>query len=204
LTLAGTTAGVAAWFLKPELHAIITPLLTLTIASACLFACLLGAIAEPRQRRLSPRVNRRVQAQLLLGGETYVGRLADISVHGARFLAEEVIDERVLALAGVLTIKTPQGESALPVQLSRQNETAGRSALGLSFTGRTVGEFATVVRLAHRSGDAYADLCDARARPAGAARLVTTLGLRGIWAFLRKLTPPTRGDWIPIRRTKLR
>jgi hypothetical protein len=204
LSLAGTTAGVAAWFVKPELHGTITPLLALTLLSACLFACLLGAIAEPRQRRLSPRVNRRIRAQLLLGGETYLGRLADISVHGARFLAEEVIDTRALALAGVLTIKSGQAETTLPVQLSRQTEAAGRSSFGLSFTGRTVGEFATVVRLAHKSGDAYADLCDARAKPAGVARLVTGLSWRGIWAFLRKLTPPTRGDWVAIRRSRLR
>ncbi len=206
VSLAGTTAGVAAWFLKPELQAMLAPLLSLTIFDACLFACLLGAIAEPRQRRLSPRVSRRVEATLLLGGERYIGRLADISVHGARFLAEEIVDLQALALAGVLTVKNAQGEATLPVQLSRQLETSGRSAFGLSFTGRTVGEFATVVRLAHRSGDAYADLCDARAQPAGLARLVTALGLRGIWAFMRKLTPPTRAEakWIPIRRSKLR
>jgi cellulose synthase (UDP-forming) len=204
ISLAGTTAGIAAWLVKPEQHTMLAPVLALTLFGACLFACLLGAIAEPRQRRLSPRVSRRVDAQLLLGGATYKGRLADISVHGARFLAEEVIDLGALALAGMLTIRSSQGDATLPVQLSRQTESAGRSAFGLSFTGRTVGEFATVVRLAHRSGDAYADLCDARAKPTGAARLITALSLRGVWAFLRRLTPPTRGEWIPIRRTRLR
>ena len=49
------------------------------------------------------------------------------------------------------------------------------TAFGLAFTGRTVGEFATVVRLAHRSGDAYADICDARAKPMGVMKLLPIL-----------------------------
>lgn len=202
VTLAGTTAGIAGWFLRPELQPLIAPLLALTLFTACLFACLLGAIAEPRQRRLSPRVSRRLEATLLLGGERFLGRLSDISVHGARFLAEETVDLQARALAGQLTLKGANGETTLPVQLSRQTETSGRSAFGLSFTGRTVGEFATVVRLAHRSGDAYADLLDSRAKPAGIAALFTQLSWRGLWAFMRKLTPPTRADakWIPLRR----
>jgi len=206
IALAGTTAGVAGWYLRPEYQHMLAPLLGLTIFSACLFACLLGAIAEPRQRRLSPRMNRRVDAELLLGGETYTGRLADISVHGARFLAEEIVDMNARALTGQLTLKTPSGTTILPVQLSRQTTASGRSAFGLSFTGRTVGEFATVVRLAHRSGDAFADACDARAKPAGLARLFAASSWRGIWAFLRKLSPPTRDDsrWIPIRRPSRR
>lgn len=206
IALAGTTAGVAAWSLRPEYQPMLAPLLALTLFGACLFACLLGAIAEPRQRRLSPRVARRVDAELLLGGEKYVGRLADISVHGARFVADEMVELSARALTGQLTLKTAAGTATLPVQLSRQMEAAGRSAFGLSFTGRTVGEFATVVRLAHRTGDAYADLCDARAAPAGPARLFATATFRGLWAFLRKLTPPTRSDakWIPIRRLKHR
>jgi cellulose synthase (UDP-forming) len=204
ISLAGTTAGIAAWFMQPPLQAVVTPLLVITMLEACLFACLLGAIAEPRQRRLSPRISRRVKAQLLLGGAKYPGRLADISVHGARFLAEENIELQARALAGQLTIKTPQGETTLPVQLSRQTEASGRSAFGLSFTGRTVGEFATIVRLAHRSGDAYADLCDARAQHAGLTRLFTMSTLRGIGAFFRKLKPPARAEaeWVPIRRNK--
>ena len=206
IALAGTTAGTAAWFLRPDLHATITPLLALTFASACAFACLLGAIAEPRQRRMSPRVTRRVKAQLLLGGEKFLGRLADISVHGARFLADDTVELHARALAGQLIITTPQGKTVLPVQLSRQTESAGRSAFGLSFTGRTVGEFAAVVRLAHRNGDAYADLLDARAKPTGLARLFAFSGLRGVWAFLRKLNPPTHADakWVPIKRREHR
>ena len=206
VALAGTTVGVASWFLRPEYQPMIAPVLALTLFSACLFACLLGAIAEPRQRRLSPRMNRRIEAELLLGGATYTGRLSDISVHGARFLAEDLVDLPARALAGKLTLKGPTGTIQLPVQLSRQTEASGRSAFGLSFTGRTVGEFATVVRLAHRSGDAYADLCDARARPAGIARLFAASSWRGIWAFLRKLSLPTRSDakWIPLRRMKHR
>jgi hypothetical protein len=202
ISLAGTTAGTAAWFVKPELWPVLTPLLALTLAGACSFACLLGAIAEPRQRRMSPRVSRRVTAQLLMGGEKFLGRLADISVHGARFIADECVELHARAMAGQLIITTPQGTTTLPVQLSRQTEAGGRSAFGLSFTGRTVGEFAAVVRLAHRSGDAYADMLDARAKPAGLTRLLTFSGLRGIWAFLRKLNPPTHADekWIPIKR----
>jgi hypothetical protein len=151
-------------------------------------------------------MNRRIEAELLLGGKRHPGRLTDISVHGARFVAEDLVQLSARALTGQLTLKTPTGETILPVQLSRQIEAGGRSAFGLSFTGRTVGEFATVVRLAHRSGDAYADLCDARAKPAGIARLFAASSWRGIWAFLRKLTPPTRSDakWIPLRRMKHR
>src|SRR6185295_606902 len=109
------------------------------------------AISEQRQRRLSPRVNRRFEAELLLGGERYSGRLADISVHGAQFVADTLIDTSVRAFAGKLTLTTEDNVTELPVQLSRQSESQGCSAFGLSFTGRTVGEFATVVRLAHRS-----------------------------------------------------
>lgn len=206
ISLAGTTAGISAWFLRPEYQAMLAPSLALTLFGACLFACLLGALAEPRQRRLSPRVARRVEAELLLGGEKYVGRLADISVHGARFLADDAVELSARALTGQLTLKTSTGRTTLSVQLSRQTESGGRSAFGLSFTGRTVGEFATVVRLTHRSGDAYADLCDARATPAGFTRLLAASSWRGIWAFLRKLAPPTRGQagWVPIRRMKHR
>jgi hypothetical protein len=151
-------------------------------------------------------VSRRVEAELLLGGEKYVGRLADISVHGARVLADDAVELSARALTGQLTLKTPTGRTTLPVQLSRQTESGGRCAFGLSFTGRTVGEFATVVRLTHRTGDAYADLCDARAAPAGFARLFAASSWRGIWAFLRKIAPPTRSQagWVPIRRMKHR
>ena len=203
ITLAGTTAGVAGWFMRPEYQHLLAAPLALTLFGACLFACLLGAIAEPRQRRLSPRMNRRIKAELLLGGERYAGRLADISVHGARFLAEEVVEMSARALAGKLTLTTPQGTTELPVQLSRQSEAGGRSAFGLSFTGRTVGEFATVVRLTHRNGDAYADMCDARAKPAGRIRLFVVSSWRGLAAFMRKISKPkTDGRWIPLRRMK--
>lgn len=206
ITLAGTTAGVAGWYMRPELQPALAPLLALTVFAACLLACLLGAIAEPRQRRLSPRISRRFEAELLLGGVRHAGRLADISVHGARFIAQDVVELSARALTGQLTLKTQSGETTLPVQLSRQNDTAGRSAFGLSFTGRTVGEFATVVRLAHQSGEAYVDLCDARAKPAGLGRLFAAASWRGLGAFVRKLTSPTRAQtkWIPIRRMRHR
>jgi cellulose synthase/poly-beta-1,6-N-acetylglucosamine synthase-like glycosyltransferase len=201
VALAGTTAGIAAWFLKPELQNAIAPMLTLTIFTAALLACLLGAVAEPRQRRLSPRVAKRFAADLLIGGTKIEGRLADISVHGARFVANNAIDLPARAFAGQLTLETPQGPATLPVQLSRQIEAHGRSAFGLSFTGRTVGEFATIVRLAHRSGDAYADLCDARAKPAGLTRLFSSLSWRGLTSLWRKVNPPpAHATWIPLRR----
>lgn len=201
LALAGTAFGTAAWFTKPELQPAMAPLLALTIFAAALLACLLGAIAEPRQRRLSPRVNRRFSADLLIGGSQVAGRLADISVHGARFIANDAVDLPARALAGQLTLETPQGKTTLPVQLSRQTEAFGRPAFGLSFTGRTVGEFATVVRLAHKSGDAYADMCDARAKSAGLTRLFTNLSWRGFASLWRKVNPPpAQAKWIPLRR----
>ena len=201
IALAGTAFGTAAWFTKPELREMIAPLLGLTIFTAALLACLLGAISEPRQRRLAPRVARRMSAELLIGGNQVVGRLADISVHGARFVADDTVDLSARALAGQLTIDTPQGRKTLPVQLSRQTEAFGRPAFGLSFTGRTVGEFATVVRLAHKSGDAYADLCDARAKRAGLTRLFSSLSWRGLWTLWRKVNPPpAQATWIPLRR----
>jgi len=180
----------------------LAPALVLTIFGACLFACLLGAIAKPRQRRLSPRVARRVEAELLLGGKHYAGRLADISVHGARFQTDEDVGPQIRALTGMLTLKGAAGATTLPVQLSRLTEADGRSAFGLSFTGRTVGEFATVVRLAHKTGDDYADLCDARAKPAGLTRLFAVSSLRGVAAFFKKISPPARREprWVPIRR----
>jgi cellulose synthase (UDP-forming) len=187
LLLAGTTAGIVALSLKGAPQAAQAAPAALTIFTALFFACLLGAVAEPRQRRMSPRMNRRLQAELLLGGEKILGRLADISVHGARFVADDLVDLPARALAGVITLNGPGGKSVLPVQLSRQTETGGRTAFGLSFTGRTVGEFATVVRLAHRSGDAYADLCDSRARPLGLLKLFPILTLRGIGSFVSRL-----------------
>ncbi len=192
LLLAGTTAGVIVLSIADAPNLPLAAPAALTIFMAFLFACLIGAVAEPRQRRLSPRVNRRLQAELLLGGETFFGRLADISVHGARFVADELVDLPARALAGIITLDSPAGRTTLPVQLSRQTETGGRSAFGLSFTGRTVGEFATVVRLAHRSGDAYADICDARARPAGLLKLSSRLVTRGMTAFLQGLLPRPR------------
>jgi hypothetical protein len=153
---------------------------------------LLGAISEQRQRRLSPRVPRRFEAQLLLGGEQYRGMLADISVHGARFVADGVVDMSASALAGKLTLTAEDSVMELPVQLSRQIEDEGRSAFGLSFTGRTVGEFATVVRLAHRSASRFADLCDARAQPTGPARLFALLTLRGIGTLFSWAKPKPR------------
>ncbi len=201
VALAGTAYGTAAWFTKPEVQADIAPLLALTVFTAALLACLLGAIAEPRQRRQAPRIARRFSADLLIGGAQVPGRLADISVHGARFIADDAVDLPARALAGQLTLETPQGKTTLPVQLSRQTEAFGRPAFGLSFTGRTVGEFATVVRLAHRSGDAYADLCDARAKSAGFTRLFTALSWRGLVSLWRKVNPPTaQVKWIPLRR----
>lgn len=206
LTLAGTTASVAALYLQSSLHPALAAAAALTIFSACLVACLLGAIAEPRQRRLSPRVNRRFQAELLLGGETFFGRLADISVHGARFISDEFVDLQARAFAGVITLNGPTGRSTLPVQLSRQSETSGRTAFGLSFTGRTVGEFATVVRLAHRSGDSYADICDARATPMGVMRLLPLLTLRGVGSFVASLVAKrqSQAELVRLDRSKKR
>jgi cellulose synthase (UDP-forming) len=201
IALAGTTLGVTAWFTKPELQGAIAPMLGLTLFTAALLACLLGAIAEPRQRRLAPRVKRRLSAELLIGGNTVVGRLADVSVHGAQFIANDTVDLPARALTGQLTLEGPQGKTTLPVQLSRQIEAYGRPAFGLSFTGRTVGEFATIVRLAHKTGDAYADLCDARAKRAGLTRLFTSLSWRGIFSLWRKVNPPpAHATWIPLRR----
>jgi cellulose synthase (UDP-forming) len=187
LLLAGTTMGVGSLGLAGPIEIPLATPAVLTIIMAFLFACVIGAIAEPRQRRLAPRINRRLQAELLLGGETFFGRLADISVHGARFIADELVDLPARALAGIITLDSPTGRTTLPVQLSRHVETGGRSAFGLSFTGRTVGEFATVVRLAHRSGDSYADICDARARPIGILRMSPSLALRGIFTFVRSI-----------------
>ncbi len=201
VALAGTTLGVTAWFTKPELHATVAPMLALTLFTAALLACLLGAIAEPRQRRLAPRVKRRLSAELLIGGSNVAGRLADVSVHGAQFIANETVDLPARALAGQLTLDGPQGKTTLPVQLSRQMEAFGRPAFGLSFTGRTVGEFATIVRLAHKTGDAYADLCDKRSKRAGLTRLFTSLSWRGIFSLWRKVNPPpAQATWIPLRR----
>jgi hypothetical protein len=167
-------------------------------------ALLLGAISEQRQRRLSPRVARKFEAELLLGGERYRGHLADISVHGAQFVAEGVIDASVRAFTGKLTLTTEDAVSDLPVQLSRQAESHGCSAFGLSFTGRTVGEFATVVRLAHRSSSRFADVCDRRARPTGAARLFALLTVRGIVDLFRKLSPGPRQRLAPAPATRKR
>ncbi|MBI1212901.1 MAG: hypothetical protein GC190_15675 [Alphaproteobacteria bacterium] len=200
--LAGTTAGTAAWFLKPELQAQIAPQLAATILSACILALLLGAISEQRQRRLSPRVSRKFEAELLLGGQRYRGHLADISVHGAQFVAHGPIDASVRAFTGKLTLTTEDNVTELPVQLSRQAECHGSSAFGLSFTGRTVGEFATVVRLAHRSTSRYADLCDRRSRPTGAARLFALLTLRGIADLFRKLSVQPRQRLAPAPARK--
>ncbi|MEQ1755196.1 MAG: PilZ domain-containing protein [Micropepsaceae bacterium] len=206
LLLAGTTASIVALNLKPAFASTLAAPAALTIFTACFVACLLGAIAEPRQRRLSPRMNRRLQAELLLGGETFFGRLADISVHGARFIADELVDLPVRAIAGIITLNGPTGKSELPVQLSRQSEASGRSAFGLSFTGRTVGEFATVVRLAHRSGDAYADLCDSRARPSGVMRLLPLLTLRGVGSFFMRLVSSKRAqaEFVKLERPRKR
>ena len=201
IALAGTTAGIATWVARPLLQNALTPMLALTIFTAALLACLLGAIAEPRQRRLAPRVTKRFAADLLIGGTTIAGRLADISVHGARFVANDAVALPARALAGKLTLETLQGRATLPVQLSRQIEAHGRAAFGLSFTGRTVGEFATIVRLAHRSGDHYADLCDKRAKPAGLARLFAASSWRGFGSLWRKVNPPpSHATWIPLRR----
>lgn len=204
LLLAGTTASVVALNLKPHFASTLAAPAALTIFSACFIACLLGAIAEPRQRRHAPRMSKRLQAELLLGGETFFGRLADISVHGARFIADELVDLPVRAIAGIITLNGPTGKSVLPVQLSRQSEAAGRSAFGLSFTGRTVGEFATVVRLAHRSGDAYADLCDSRAKPSGVMRMLPLLTLRGLGSFFRRLVSGrrTQAEFVKLERPK--
>lgn len=187
LLLAGTTVGIVAVNVKGGAAAAHAGAAALTIFSAFAFACLIGAIAEPRQRRLSPRMNRRMQAGLLLGGETFFGRLADISVHGARFVADERIDMPARGLAGVIMLDGPAGRTELPVQLSRQIDAEGHSVFGLSFTGRTVGEFATVVRLAHRSGDAYLDLCDARAKPLALRWMSPLLALRGLDTMLARL-----------------
>ncbi len=201
IALAGTTLGITAWFMRPELQGAIAPMLALTVLTAALLACLLGAIAEPRQRRLAPRVKRRMSAELLIGGNTVAGRLADVSVHGAQFIANDTVDLPARALAGQLTLDGPQGKTTLPVQLSRQLEAFGRPAFGLSFTGRTVGEFATIVRLAHKSGDAYADLCDKRSQRAGLAKLFTALSWRGFASLWRKVNPPpAQATWIPLRR----
>jgi len=201
VALAGTTLGITAWFMRPELQSAIAPMLALTLLTAALLACLLGAIAEPRQRRLAPRVKRRMSAELLIGGTTVAGRLADVSVHGAQFIANDTVDLPARALAGQLTLDGPQGKTTLPVQLSRQLEAFGRPAFGLSFTGRTVGEFATVVRLAHKSGDAYADLCDKRAKRAGLTKLFASLSWRGFASLWRKVNPPpAQATWIPLRR----
>jgi PilZ domain len=188
LSFAALGFGAAKLAAAPYYALWLGPLLALSALS--LFASLgaLGAIHEPRQKRAAPRLPTDMEAELVAGARRIPGRLADISIQGARFVAGDgkVLD--VHAVGGLIRIVGPHGPINLPVQLSRAAPEAGHMTFGLRFTGRQLVAFANAVTLVYRTQERFARARDLRGRaPNGVMATLKAIGngVRALVTFKR-------------------
>jgi hypothetical protein len=192
LGLAGAGYGGAAAAADPRLFPTLAPLAVLSLMTAILALGALGAVREPRQKRAAPRLPACMDAALVVGHVRIDGRLADISVQGARFVANAHTVPEGAAVGGLIRLVGPHGPISLPVQLSRAETAGGETSFGLKFTGRQLIAFANAIALVYRTQERFAAMRDAR----GQAPLspVTAAGalLNGVAALLTFGRKPVR------------
>jgi hypothetical protein len=189
LALAGLGFGGARLAAEPALMLWAGPLLALSALSLCVALGALGAVREPRQKRAAPRLPTDMDAELIAGGRRIPGRLADISIQGARFVADETKPLDMSVVGGVIRIVGPHGPINLPVQLSRAAPELGHMTFGMRFTGRQLIAFANAVTLVYRTQERFAQARDLRGRaPNGVFATLKALGngLRALTAFGRR------------------
>jgi hypothetical protein len=177
LSLAAAGFGGAKLAAQPGLALWLVPLLALTALSLAVSLGALGAIREPRQKRAAPRLPAFMDAELIVGTRRLRGHLADISIQGARFVAEGVQSGGMPAVGGLIRVVGPHGPINLPVQLSRASADGEDTSFGLRFTGRQLIAFAQAVTLVYRSQERFAATRDARGRaPNGVLATLRALG----------------------------
>jgi hypothetical protein len=183
LSLAAIGFGGAKLAAQPQLALWLAPLLALSGLALAVSLGALGAIREPRQKRAAPRLPAYMDAELIVGTRRLRGHLADISIQGARFVAEGVQDGGPRAVGGLIRVVGPHGPINLPVQLSRAAPEGESTSFGLRFTGRQLIAFAQAVTLVYRSQARFAAARDARGRaPNGVLATLRALanGLRAL------------------------
>jgi hypothetical protein len=186
LSLAAAGFGGAKLAAQPGLAMWLSPLLVLTALSLAISLGALGAIREPRQKRAAPRLPAFMDAELIVGARRLRGHLADISIQGARFVAEGVQNGGMPAVGGLIRVVGPHGPINLPVQLSRAAAEGEDTSFGLRFTGRQLIAFAQAVTLVYRSQERFAAARDARGRaPNGVFATLRAFGngVRALFTF---------------------
>jgi hypothetical protein len=188
IALAGFGLGAAKLAATPALAPWLAPLLALSAISIVAGLGALGAVREPRQKRAAPRLPTDMDAELIAGGRRIPGRLADISIQGARFVAHETKPLDLAVVGGLIRIVGPHGPINLPVQLSRTAPQTGQMTFGMRFTGRQLIAFANAVTLVYHSQERFARARDVRGRaPNGMLATLKALGngLRALASFRR-------------------
>jgi cellulose synthase (UDP-forming) len=189
VSLAGLGFGGAKLAAYPGAAVWLGPVLILCALSLALSLGALGAIREPRQKRAAPRLPADMEAELVAGGRRIPGRLADISIQGARFVADESAPIDVPVVGGLIRIVGPHGPIILPVQLSRAAPEMGRTAFGMRFTGRQLIAFANAVTLVYRTQERFHQARDLRGRaPNGVLATLKALG-NGLRALIPSRRP---------------
>lgn len=177
IALAGLGFGAANLAANPSLAIWLWPLTAMCAVSLIMSLGALGAIQEPRQKRAAPRLPTDMDAELVAGARRIPGRLADISIQGARFVADEGKPLDMSVVGGLIRIVGPHGPINLPVQLSRAAPDMGHMTFGLRFTGRQLIAFANAVTLVYRSQERFARARDLRGRaPNGMLATLKALG----------------------------
>lgn len=188
VSLAALGFGCAKLAAQPSLWSFLAPLLTLCAIGLTLSLGAMGAIQEPKQKRAAPRLPTDMEAELVAGGRRITGRLADISIQGARFVADDTAPLDLSVVGGLIRIVGPHGPIHLPVQLSRAASETGHMTFGMRFTGRQLIAFANAVTLVYRTQERFAQARDLRGRaPNGALATLKALGngLRALVSFRR-------------------
>lgn len=188
IALAALGLGAAKLAANPGLAAWIAPLLLLCAVAIAAALGALGAIREPRQKRAAPRLPADMDAELIAGGRRIPGRLADISIQGARFVASENKPLDLAVVGGLIRIVGPHGPINLPVQLSRAAPDMGHMTFGMRFTGRQLIAFANAVMLVYQTQERFARARDIRGRaPNGMLATLKALGngVRALVSFRR-------------------
>lgn len=184
-SLAALGLGCAKLAAQPGLWPWLAPLLTLCALGLTLSLGAMGAIGEPKQKRAAPRLPTDMDAELIAGGRRIPGRLADISIQGARFVADEAKPLDLTVVGGLIRIVGPHGPINLPVQLSRAAPDMGHMTFGMRFTGRQLIAFANAVTLVYQTQERFARARDLRGR-APNGMLATLKALRnGLLALTR-------------------
>lgn len=153
-------AFVAAWFRwtwYPEQRDVIMVTGMWNLANFLALLMALGTLLERKQLRLNPRMPAEIPARVKFGGIEIPGRVVDLSMGGARFVAsDEVPDHQTLANKGDLVVPDWLNGDDVCIDIFRipgakiASESGEPSrGIGLSFDSTNAESFLKIVSLVH-------------------------------------------------------